>query len=84
MTDGFGEGNIHLVVVMGQFLFIVDQKPDGYIYGNTQATLNTNTVEGFSATPVQPITPAVITSGTIWESSEHKQNTQRSKQVQHT
>ena len=28
------------------------------------ATLNTNTVEGFKATPVQPITPAVITSGT--------------------
>src|SRR5438067_12723219 len=28
------------------------------------ATLNTSTVEGFKAIPVQPITPAVTTSGT--------------------
>ena len=27
------------------------------------ATLNTNTVEGFNGTPAQPITPAVTTSG---------------------
>src|SRR5688500_17860508 len=35
------------------------------------ATLNTRTVEGFKGMPTQPITPAVITSGTRFGINEH-------------
>ena len=35
------------------------------------ATLKTNTVDGFKDTPIQPITPAVINNGTILCTKEH-------------
>ena len=35
------------------------------------ATLNTNTVDGFKDTPTQPIMPAVISNGTILGNNEH-------------
>ena len=35
------------------------------------ATLKTNTVDGFKETPTQPIIPAVISKGTILGTNEH-------------
>lgn len=35
------------------------------------ATLKTNTVDGFKGTPAQPIIPAVITNGITFGISEH-------------
>ncbi len=35
------------------------------------AMLKTSTVEGFSGTPAQPITPAVITKGMVFGINEH-------------